>query len=81
MFKTLWNFHSYTQSRMHSTICLPRVSNSLPLICNEHKIIKRAFYGCNVGFKVRVRDGQHGFWECGAISHDNNGVCNTLPNK
>ena len=33
----------------------------LPLVCIEHKIIERAFYGCNVGFKVRVRDGQKGF--------------------
>jgi len=60
---------------------LPRVSNSLPLVCIEHKIIERAFCGWNVGFKVRVRDGQKGFWECRAISHDNNGVSNTLPNK
>ena len=34
------------------------------------KIIKRAFKGWNVGFKVRERDGQIS-WECGAISHDN----------
>ena len=34
------------------------------------KIIKRAFKGCNVGFKVRERDGQIS-WECGDISHDN----------
>jgi len=30
---------------MQSTTCLPRFSNSLPLKCNVHKIIKRPFYG------------------------------------
>jgi len=65
---------------MQSTICLPRVSNSLPLECNEHKIIKRAFKGYNVGFKVRGRGGQMS-WEWGAINHDNYGASNTLPNK
>jgi len=44
------------------------------------KIIKRALKGCNVGFKVRERGGQMS-WECGAISHDNYGASNTLPNK
>ena len=43
-----------TQSRMPSTICLPRFSSSLPLKCNVHKkTIKRTFKGCNVGLKVR----------------------------
>jgi len=44
------------------------------------KIIKRAWKGCNVGFKVRERSGQIS-WECGAISHVNYGASNTLPNK
>ena len=40
-----------TQSMMHSTIGLPRFSNSLPLKCNVHKIIKRSFMGYNVDLR------------------------------
>ena len=40
-----------TQSMMHSSIGLPRFSNSLPLKCNVHKITKRSFVGYNVGLR------------------------------
>jgi len=44
-----------TQSMIQSTICLPRFSNSKPLKCNVHKIIKRSFMSCNMGLKVKEK--------------------------
>jgi len=45
-----------TQSMMQSTICLPRLSNSLLLKCNVHKIIKRSFHGLQCGLKGRRKE-------------------------
>ena len=69
-----------TQSMIQSTICLPRLSNSLPLKCNVYKTIKRSFMGCNVGLKVGERGGQM-FWQCGAKSHEDYGATNTRPKR
>ena len=47
--------HSRLNPTMQTTICLSRFSNSLPLSCNVHMVMKWSFMGCNVDLKVREK--------------------------
>ena len=62
-------------SQLNHECDLPYAYQGSQILYHENalwkKIIKRAFKGCNVGFKVWERGGQMS-WEGGAISHDNN---------